>query len=249
MSRFVKPFNLRTINNNIMNRKLYFTLIFLLAIKFNNAQTPEKKYYWAGSSEFIFSLGNLETKAPVIKESPVIRFSGFFNYQSQFHYNFSNNLGFYTGLGIRNIGFINKLDDSIKVKQRVYSFGIPLAVKIGNMDKSAYAAFGGELELFFNYKQKTFYGDTKSKFNDWFSDRTDLLNPSVFLELKEKRGGYIRFKYYLNDFLNPEKQTITVNNIAYPFYPVKSNLFYISIGSTLKYKELKSKRSFREKKT
>ena len=206
----------------------------------------KKNYYWAGGSEFIFSLGSVES--PGVNVSKVLRFSGFFNFQEQFHYNFTPHLGIYTGFGIRNVGFINKLNDSIKVKQRVYSAGIPFTLKLGNMDKSAYISFGGEMELFFNYKQKTFYNDTKSKFDEWFSDRTELFNPSVFFELKDKKGGYIRFKYYINDFLKGENQTVVVNGNVFPYSPSQSKLYYISIGSVIKTKEIKSKRSFRERK-
>lgn len=221
-------------------------MLLLFCASFAKAQAPVKNHYWAGSTEFIFSWGNMKIENTDV--SSVLRFSGFFNYQSQFHYNFSKRMGIYTGLGIRNVGFINKLNDSIKIKQRVYAAGIPLALKIGNLEKSAYMAIGGEMECFFNYKQKTFYNDTKSKFNEWFSERTDLFNPSVFLELKGKRGNYIRFKYYINDFLKTDKQTVIINNVVNTFRPAGSKLFYISFGSTLKYKELKSKRSFREKK-
>jgi hypothetical protein len=224
-----------------MKSKILLSILILFFTSSANSQEVQKKYYWAGELEFIPPLFD-------VKVGRVLRFSGFYNAQEQFHYNFSPHLGFYTGFGIRNVGFINKLNDSIKVKQRVYSAGIPLALKIGNMEKSAYIALGGELELFFNYKQKTFYKDTKSKFNEWFSDRTDLLNSSVFLEIKGKRGGFIRFKYYINDFLKGEKQTVTVNGFDYPYYPSKSKLFYVSIGSVLNNKAIKSKRSFREKK-
>lgn len=221
-------------------------IIILFCANIANGQAPVKNHYWAGSTEFIFSWGNMKIENTDV--SSVLRFSGFLNYQSQFHYNFSKRMGIYTGLGIRNVGFINRLNDSIKIKQRVYAAGIPLALKLGDLEKSAYLAIGGEMELFFNYKQKTFYSDTKSKFDEWFSDRTELFNPSVFLEVKGKRGNYIRFKYYIKDFLKDDKQTVTVNNVVNTFRPLESKLFYISIGSTLKYKELKSKRSFREKK-
>jgi hypothetical protein len=173
--------------------------------------------------------------------SKVLRFSGFFNFQEQFHYNMTPHFGIYTGFGIRNVGFINKLNDSIKVKQRVYSAGIPLAIKLGNMDKSAYISFGGEMELFFNYKQKTFYNDSKSKFDEWFSDRTELLNPSVFFELKGKKGGHIRFKYYINDLLKAENQTVIVNGMVFHILLPKVNyIMFQSAGPEGKRNKIKT---------
>lgn len=104
-------------------------IIILFCANIANGQAPVKNHYWAGSTEFIFSWGNMKIENTDV--SSVLRFSGFLNYQSQFHYNFSKRMGIYTGLGIRNVGFINRLNDSIKIKQRVYAAGIPLALKLG----------------------------------------------------------------------------------------------------------------------
>lgn len=189
------------------------------------------KGYLRSSSELIFSMGDVD--AGVVETTPVVRFSGFFHLQEEYHYDFSGSLGVFTGLGIRNVGMINKLNDSIKVKQRVYSLALPVAVKIGNMNGFHISA-GGEAELFFHYKQKTFYDDEKFKKDEWFSDKVNLFNPSVFLQINTRRGTYIKFKYYLMDFLVEDKQSVKIYSVPYPYAPESSKLFYISLGNKIK---------------
>ena len=132
---------------------------------------------------------------------------------------------------------INRLNDTIKIKQRVYALGIPVGIKIGDMQKRLYAALGAELELFFNYKQKTFLGsgrgDKVEKFNEWFSDRTPLLNPSLFVEFNFKKGTYLKLRYYPMNFLVADKQNFTVNNIKTGFRPETSQLFALSFGRVI----------------
>ena len=224
-------------------------LILVSLVCFNNAfaqeatSTTNNGTYWKSASEFIFSLGSVDAMGPdalnplVLKPidvTPVLRFTGFFHLQQQLHYDFNKNIGLFTGLGIRNVGMINKLNDSIKVKQRVYSLGVPVAIKFGDLPDGFYVAVGGEAELFFHYKQKVFYDDEKFKKSEWFSDKVNLFNPSVFLDITSSKGGYIRFKYYLTDFLVSDKQDIKTYGNSYTYIPEKSTLFYVSIGTTIK---------------
>ena len=123
------------------------------------------------ASEMIFSGGKLETSQAIAGLTPlkspenVVRFSAFFHFQQQMHFNLNKNFGMYTGVGIRNIGFINTfsgLEKKIRVKQRSYSLGIPLAIKAGDLN-GYYFAIGAEAELMFAYKRKVFYDGGKSK--------------------------------------------------------------------------------------
>jgi hypothetical protein len=156
----------------------------------------------------------------------------------QYHADFGKSLGMYTGLGIRNIGFIHRFGDTLKIKQRVYALGVPLAVKIGNLAKGKYLAFGPELELFFHYKEKTFLHSEKRKSSEWFSSRTELLHPSLFAEIGLGHGFYIRYRYYLTDFLKKADVTFP-GNIRIPYYNNPSRLMYISLGMTVSKKKLK----------
>jgi hypothetical protein len=209
------------------------------AIRAQKAESPEKKYVLT-ASEFIFSQGRLT--AGNIKIDPILRFSAFFNFQSQAHFDFSPRMGLYTGIGCRNVGFINKLNDSIRIKQRSYSLGIPLALKFGSMNKKIWIACGTEAELMFAYKQKVFFGGEKFKNYEWLSDKVNLFNPSLFVEIKFKEGTYLRAKYYLKDFLQKDRQEIRLFGDRYEFIPEESRLFYISIGSAVEPKKAKRKK-------
>lgn len=205
-----------------------------------SAQEKNKKNYILSASELIFSSG--EVTDGDMKIDPVVRFSGFFHFQTQAHYDFNKFAGVYTGIGMRNVGFINKLNDSVRIKQRSYSLGIPFAVKLGDMNERVWVAAGAEAELMFAYKQKVFYGGQKFKNHKWFSDKVNLFNSSVFAEVKFKRGGYIRAKYYLKDFLQKDKQDIRLFGVPYEFSPEESKLFYLSIGSAIEPKKAKRKK-------
>ncbi len=191
-------------------------------------------------SQLIFSFGNVNEGASQLPS--VLRFTCFFHVQRQFHYNFGNAIGMYTGFSLINVGFINKLPDvyDATIKQRSYSFGVPLALKIGNMSKGNYLAFGAEGECMFAYKQKVLYNGGKTISTDnWFSNKNvNLFNPSLFAELRFHKGSYIRFKYYLLDFLVNKTSTFILpgTSIVETYTPERSTLFYVSVGYLFKRK-------------
>jgi hypothetical protein len=212
--------------------------MFFLSFQIVAQEPVKQKPYWLSASEFIFSGGSVSaTGGPFNTEmdiNPIVRFTCFFHLQEQFHYNFNESIGLYTGAGIRNVGMINDLNDSIKVKQRVYSLGVPIALKLGALPDKFNIALGAELELFFHYKQKVFYDDEKFKKTEWFSDKVNIVNPSVFIDIHSGRGAYVRFKYYLLDFLVENKQDIKLYGVPYTYQPESSKMFYVSIGTTIK---------------
>ena len=236
-------------------RKLFVLTLFVIGCSTANAQTRDMSYT-KSAAEYIFSWGNVDDPSSSVNglntkidADPIVRFSAFFNSLQQFHFDFSNAFGLYTGIGVRNVGFINEFKDSsattpgsdgfrisdVKVKQRQYALGIPLALKLGSMSKNFYIAVGAELELFFNYKQKVFYNDSKQKYSEWFSNKSNLLNPSFFAEVNFPKGQFIRFRYYLNDFLKENSNGINVSSanskLLYDSSP--SELMYISIGTAI----------------
>jgi len=215
-----------------MKRIFTSALVTLLFLQVNAQDTSyssnKKKPYLLSTSELILSGASVENSG--VKLDNIVRFSAFFHVGQQIHFDFSNKAGFYTGLSLRNIGMINDLNDSVRIKQRVYTVGIPAAFKVGNM-KGTNLAVGAEAEFAIAYKQKLFVNDEKSKTNEWFSDRTNIFLPSAFAEIRTKQGGYIKFKYYLTDFLVEDKQKVNVTNLNYR--PNKSQLFYVSFGYAL----------------
>jgi len=217
----------------------HYTILFFLSL-LSVSTAYSQKSYWASGGEIIFSYGTVHTDSTTL--NPVLRWSPFFNAQAQFHHDFSETAGIYTGLGIRNVGLISHInykaqsDSTLKtgiVKERSYSLGIPIAIKLGNMEK-VYFAGGGEAELMFAYKRKVYDQGNKSEKNktsSWFNDNVKIFNPSVFAELHLHSGPYIRFKYYLLDFLNYQGVNMK-DGTPIPDYGSKSPLFYFAIGST-----------------
>jgi hypothetical protein len=231
-----------------MRRILILSLLFLkiLAVqaqdpipaKMNAA--PVNTWYGMSGAQLIFSFGNVTDEGTTL--ATVARFTCFFHVQHQFHYDFGQAVGMYTGFSIINVGFINKLPDvyDATLKQRYYSFGIPLGLKLGNMPSGNYIAGGVEGECMFAFKQKVLYNGSKSIVNDalFSSQDVNLFNPSVFGELRFHGGSYIRFKYYLLDFLVNKTSTFYLpgTNILETYTPQKSTLYYISVGYLLKRK-------------
>jgi hypothetical protein len=198
-----------------------------------NAQNTAKKAYTMSAGETIFSWGNID--APPLNTTNKLRFTIFLHLGQQLHVDFSDKAGFYTGLALRNVGTITDLNDTVKIKQRVYTLGIPVAFKFGNMN-GTHVALGAEGELAINYKQKVFENGEKSKMNEWFSDKTNTFLPSLFGELRLKDGFYLKYKYYLTDFLQAGKQKTNVPNLNYN--PVSSHMMYVSLGFAIRNRTL-----------
>jgi hypothetical protein len=206
-----------------------FCFILLLSLVIYKSYGQEEKHYHTTTSEFIFSYNNVTNPAGQ-QFTPGVRFSGFFNDQEQFHFNFGAHTGMFTGVGIANVGMITYPIPGVELKQRVYSLGVPVALKLGNMSKRRYLALGAEAEYFFNYKIKTFIDGHKTKSNTWFPNQVNPFNPSVFLEYKFPLFLYIRLKYYLLDFLTSEAEMKLNNGEVIPGYSQASKLFYLSFG-------------------
>ena len=222
-----------------MKKILLTGLVLSVGLFSVSAQENHIKQWRVKSAyELIFSWGDADDPKSSVNGSKVdadnvVRFSAFYNGSTQFHYDFSKNAGFFTGIGIRNIGFIHHFGDSVTVKQREYELGVPLAIKFGNTDNNFYLAAGAEVHMMFAYKQKVEYNNQKNKYNKWFSDDAELFNYSVFAEVDMPGGVFVRFRYYLNDFLKENNKGISLPNsggtLAYDSSP--SELMYVAIGT------------------
>ncbi len=197
-------------------------------------------YYLASAGESIFSVGTVDAGDADIR--PVLRWSPVFNFQEQLHFDFSHSFGIYTGLGIRNVGLISKVDylftddvggtlqKTVTIKERSYALGLPLLFKLGDMKEGVYFAAGAEAELMFAYKRKIIDENTKNKTSRWFDDNVNIFNPSVMAEVHFPNGQYLRFKYYLLDFLD-YKGIKLIDGMELPEYGDSSPLFYIAFGT------------------
>ena len=204
-------------------------LVILLTLCFanSNAQT---KIYNSTSSEMIFSFATIEKGGDKINSN--LRWSPVFNFQSLKNYDFSQHIGFFHGFAIRNVGFIYDIPgtDTLK-KHRTYNFGIPIGLKIGNLENGQFIYGGYELELPFHYKEKLFINDDKKEVTSvWFGNQTNWYTQSVFVGVNFQRGFNIKFKYYLDGFFNKD-YTETVNGVrSKPFTNFNAHVFYISIA-------------------
>ncbi|TXB64893.1 hypothetical protein [Phaeodactylibacter luteus] len=235
-------------------RKTYLAILFLsfslTAAHTVRAQVSDSitypNIYNTSGGEFIFSFANIDADGESVNN--VMRFSAFFHAGQKWHFDFSNHFGLMTGYGLRNIGFITEddgiriaaheglisLGDDVKIKRRTYALGVPAGFKVGNFNRNAFVYAGMELELFFNYKEKLFInGEKEDKFNEWFSDRTALLNPSVFGGVQLPAGVNLQFKYYFNNFLQ-QTYTERVSGVDFkPYEGLDTRLFYFSLSFNL----------------
>ncbi len=133
--------------------------------------------------------------------SNVPRYTYFFNTGFDANFKIGNHVKLFTGLNVKNVGFIIKLNDSVRQKHRVYTFGAPFGFKLHSTKNDVIFKTGIDVSVAFNYKWKTIYKDSKTKQNEYFSNRTSLFFPSLFAGLSVK-GVSVCANYYLNNFFN-----------------------------------------------
>ncbi|MBC7388359.1 MAG: hypothetical protein H7329_04040 [Opitutaceae bacterium] len=214
-----------------MKKLLLIITLFLLGVNMLLAQT--KKVYTTTSGEWIFSYPVIDNNGS--DKGARTRYSPVFNFQWHINADAGKHWGLFTGLAIRNIGFIYDVPNtSEKKKYRTYNLGIPVGLKIGNLQKVCFLA-GYELELPFNYKEKTFIDERKvDKFNVWFSERTPAVMHSVMCGIQLPRGTTIKFKYYITNFFNKNFESLDANgNLYKPFLNFEAHLFYVSLNFTM----------------
>lgn len=203
--------------------------LFLTVLCFGQSTAGRSKAYVTSGSEFIFSFANIEQLGN--SENSTLRFSPVVNFQVMLNKDLSKKFGLFTGLAIRNVGYIMKdyADTNnviYKKKFRSYNLGIPVGFKIGNLDKTFF--YGGyEVELPITYKEKTYDGSDKiDKITGWFSDRQELFQHGFLAGIQFPYGFNLKFKYYLSEFHNRDYTT----NAGYkPYSGLKSNIYYFSI--------------------
>ena len=210
-----------------MKRNTFVFFIAFLALMTSNISAQKEKFYSESGGEFIFSLADIEKDGTSL--ATPMRFSMFLHLGQNYHWNLNEGTGLYTGYALRNIGFITKENDA-KIKRRTYSLGLPLAVKLGNMDKNFYAYGGVSFEMFFHYKQKKFIDNEKTKYSEWFSNRTERFTHSFFTGMQFPGGVNLKFSYYPGNFLNRDFKGKDFGEVVdYSVYN-RSNLIYLSLS-------------------
>ena len=203
-------------------KTIILTCIFLLSL----GKAWSQKIYSTSSGEMIFSWADVEYQNDDVPVN--LRFTMFFHWGQYWHADFTNNLGFYSGIAIRNVGFITDPSD----------YGVPLALKVGAFKENFYLFGGGEYELLFHYKQKLFVDGDKKKFTEFFSDRTKRFVPSLFAGIQFPKGINLKFKYYMDDFLNEDFIGNDFGDLVdYSNYG-QTRVYYISLSFNFKTSKL-----------
>jgi len=203
----------------------------LLALSLFTLSLQAQKPYLTGDGEVILGFANITQNGA--DEQSIPRFTVFFHGQTLAHFDQGKNFGVFTGLSLRNVGFIYEQDDVTRKKYRTYNVGLPIAIKIGDMDN--YYVYGGyEFEVPVNYKEKTFINDNKEdKFNVWFSSRTPAYYHTLFAGVRFPHGISLKFKYYLTPFFN-KNYTQIVNGVStQPFQNLEVNTFHIALTTMI----------------
>lgn len=211
-------------------------LILILLPLFSLVHLNAQKTYTENAGEFIFSFSDVDFQGENLPTK--MRFTMFLHFGKQWHHDFNNNLGFYSGIGMRNIGFRADYGNAIE-KRRTYALGVPAAFKIGIFDNHLYFYGGGEYELFFHYKQKLKTSNSKLKYSEWFSSRTDRFMPSLFCGMQFPGGVNLKVKYYRNDFLNKNFRGRDFGELVEYADFGKTEIFYIALSFNFKTKDLK----------
>lgn len=208
---------------------LFFSVIISSTVAQDVAQ--DKKVYTTTSGEIILSWAEINYKGD--EAGSVIRFSPVVNIQNYLNIDKTDHFGLFTGLSIRNVGFIYDVPDQpgVRMKYRTYNLGIPVGIKIGNLNGKFLFA-GYELELPFNYKEKLFIDENKEDKNViWFSDRVPNFYHSVMVGIQMPYGATLKFKYYLTNFFNKDFEATDDQGLRYkPYENSDYNVFYFSLS-------------------
>lgn len=190
-----------------------------------------KEAYFSSGSEWIFSTPILDVNGS--DKGAVIRFAPFFNAQGMLNYDLSSSFGLFTGLSVRNQGFIYKVpNDSldIRYKFRTYNVGIPIGFKVGSMNNTL-VYLGYEIEVPINYKEKRFENEKKEdKFNVWFSDRSSAFYQSVFIGFQGPGSSTLTIRYYLTNFHNKDFTETKDGVQTKPYAGLNANVLAVSLG-------------------
>ena len=216
-----------------MKRSLFFLLTAILLFALQPARSQE--FYPISSWENLFQWADIEgTPQNNQNITERLRYTLVLNIGQYWHVDFTNFLGIYSGLAIRNVGFIYDTDIPTKTIRRSYNLGVPLALKLGAFNKNFYIFGGGEYELLFHYKGKRWNSNNrdgaKTKQTEWFSPKTKRFVPSVFAGIQMPGGFNIKYKFYLEHFLNSDFTGTDFNTPGVSFADNTAiDMHYISI--------------------
>jgi len=214
--------------------KKFYTVLVLAVMLFSTSQLfSQTNVYTVTSGELLFQWADIQLTEAAVADPNYelvgnpLRFTLFLHLGQYVHIDFNNNFGLFTGLAVRNVGFISderinvtgdgdpaNLQD-FKIIRRSYTLGVPLIFKVGSFKNHTYLFAGGEYELAFAYKEKYWNSHNrdgnKTKYTQWFAAQTPTFIPSVIAGVQFPGGVNLKFKYYLENFINND---YTSNNLV-----------------------------------
>ncbi len=223
-----------------MKKNILLVLFTILTFEINAQKTDDiidknfirlkpKKYFQFENEGNLISTGILFRSSYNEQYNPNIRYSAFSNIGFRYNVDFNKKFGIYTGLGFKNIGFINYIgrDGIENIKRRTYNIGVPLGLKFGNF-KMIHFYGGVGLDHAFNYKEKiNYFNGNKIKFNEWGSDRINKFQPFIFTGFSISKFVDFKTQYYFKNFFNQNYLSIDGNLlIPYKYYDIR--LIFIS---------------------
>ena len=186
-------------------------------------------FYFTSGLEYILSFASVTYKGK--SDGSALRFAPVFNLQSFFNFDLNPYSGLIAGVAVRNVGFIYDIPDSdTRMKYRTYNIGIPLGLKLGNMEKTF--LYGGyEMEIPVHYKEKRFVdGEKVSKKTGWFSQRVNPLQSALFVGVQLPYATNLRFKFYLSEFFNRDFTELDDGVETRPYEDIEARVFYVSFS-------------------
>ena len=194
------------------------------------------RYFSNALDAGIFSVAAFE-KPGMNRELSYLRFSFIANIGFHFNYDFDEHFGLFTGLGIKNIGFTEKVGDAT-IKRRVYTIGAPIGFKIGNIARRNFLLIGGGIDVPFNYREKVKRGSDKQKSSEFFSDKTASVMPYLFTGFSMKPGLTFKLQFYPGNFFNVDYEETTASGaIIRPYRGYDARLLLLSIGLDIHYRK------------
>ncbi|MGI9192821.1 MAG: hypothetical protein ACR2IL_11935 [Chitinophagaceae bacterium] len=198
------------------------------------AKKMKKNYTSVGVEGSMLQWARLNSSDRVIP-----RYSYFFNMGVDYNRRLDKTVSVFTGLHLKNIGLIRQerieagqsgiLPVNIRTKERVYTLGAPIGLRVSSRDGKSEFKVGMDCAVALNYKAKVFWNDTKmDKFNEWFSPEAATLHYSVFAGFN-LYGVSVTSNYYLNNFFGRNS-------------PLKANMVTVGLGIQLDDSDVKKKR-------
>ncbi len=215
-------------------KKIIIIALFLAPILLSQ-NVKSQDVYAVSSWENLFQWADVPSTPQTSQNiNERLRYTLFLNVGQYLHVDFSDNIGLYSGLAIRNVGFIYDTDEPTKTIRRSYNLGIPLSLKLGVFDKHLYVFGGAEYELLFHYKGKRWDSNdrngTKYKDSEWFSAKTNRFVPSWFVGVQLPGGLNVKYKQYIGDFINPDFTGTDLGNSSVSFADYGSiKMHYIAV--------------------